>query len=85
MAQPILVAGGPASLEVAGGGDFPQQTTQEIHVEVVTPQNNTLAITTGVVVPVVLAIFGWWMMHRKKAPAVAVAAPDPYAKTDADK
>ena len=61
---------------LAGGGDFskmPQQTTMpEIHVEVVQPPpDNTLLIATGIVVPVILAIFGWWMTHRRKAPAVA--------------
>ena len=75
------LVGGPASLEVAqlqlaGGGDFskmPQQTTMpEIHVEVIQPPpDNTLFIVTGIVVPVILAIFGWWVTHRRKAPAGA--------------
>jgi hypothetical protein len=84
MAEPILIA---------GGGDFskmPQQQViiPEIHVEVVQPPpDNTMFIVTGIVVPVILAIFGWWVMHRKKAPAVTPGgiAPEPYAKTDAEK
>jgi len=64
-------------ITIAGGGDFskmPQQQVviPEIHVEVVQPPpDNTLFIVTGIVVPVILAIFGWWVMHRKKAPTAA--------------
>lgn len=61
MAKPILIAGG-------GNFDQPQQTTMpEIHVEVTTPPpDNSLLIATGIVIPVALAIFGWWLAHRKK-------------------
>jgi hypothetical protein len=59
-----------AQLQLAGGGNFDQSPQQqmaqpEIRVEVVAPpQDNTLLITTGIVVPVVLAILGWWLTHR---------------------
>lgn len=63
----LQVAGGPASLDVAGG-PVQQTAIPEIHVEVVTPPpDNSMLIATGIVVPVALAIFGWWLAHRRKA------------------
>jgi len=79
-------------ITIAGGGDFskmPQQTTMpEIHVEVIQPPpDNSLLIATGIVVPVIIAIFGWWLTHRKKEHPNAghAVSPNSYAKTDAEK
>lgn len=60
---------------VAGGGDLPEQRMMqqqamipEVRVEVVQPpQDNTLLWASGVIVPLIIAMVGWWIhSHRKK-------------------
>jgi hypothetical protein len=70
MAEPILIAGGPASLEVAqlqlaGGGDFSKMPQQQTIIQVVAPPvDYTLIMVTGVLVPLLIAMVGWWLQHR---------------------
>jgi hypothetical protein len=58
-------------IQLAGGGNFDQQQQiiiPEVHVEVVQPPTDyTLVIVTGVVVPLIIAVIGWWLTQRKKA------------------
>ncbi len=60
--------GGPASLEVAelqlaGGGNFDQQQTIQVQV-IQPPPDYTLFIVSGVVVPLLIAVVGWWLQAR---------------------
>ena len=49
-----------------GGGEQQQIILQpEIHIEQ-PPQDNTLLWVSGVVVPLVIAIVGWWLVHRRR-------------------
>jgi len=45
-----------------GGGDFPEQQT--IIQIVAPPADYTLIMVTGVLVPLLIAMVGWWLQHR---------------------
>lgn len=84
----MMLAGGPVD-------DMPQQTVilqPEVTI-VQPPPDNTLLWVSGVVVPLVIAIVGWWLVHRRKSPERQAPvrewpkppADDPYAKSPDEK
>ena len=57
----------------SGGEFFPPQQQQQamvqqpLKIEVVAPpQDNTLLIVSGILVPLIIAMVGWWLTHRKR-------------------
>ncbi len=47
---------------LAGGGNFSEQQT--IIQVVAPPPDYTLIMVTGVLVPLLIAMVGWWLQHR---------------------